>query len=159
MIVLGIDPGTARCGYGLIEAKKNKLKYIECGCIETDKNQSASERLTDIYYDLTKIIKKFQPDILASEKIFVFKNLKTAIKIGQAQGIILLVAHQNKLSVEEFTPLQIKQALTGYGRADKVQIQKMVKNILHLNQIPRPDDAADGLACAICAANNRNFKS
>ena len=153
MIILGIDPGTARCGYGLIEVSGQKIKFIECGCIETNKEQSPGERLAEIYRDLKKIIKKTEPDLLAFEKIFVFRNLKTAIKIGQAQGIIMLAAHQSKLPIEEFAPLQIKQAVTGYGRADKKQIQEMVKNILHLDRAPQPDDAADGLACAICATN------
>jgi crossover junction endodeoxyribonuclease RuvC len=153
MIVLGIDPGTARCGYGLIEVSGQKLKYLECGCIETEKDKSPSVRLAEIHKDLLKIIKKTKPDLVAMEEIFIFKNLKTAIKIGQAQGVIMLAVENQKIDLVEFTPLQIKQALTGYGRADKAQVQEMVKNILDLDRIPKPDDAADGLAAAMCAAN------
>lgn len=153
MIILGIDPGTAATGYGLIK-KGRQLKIINYGCIKTETKFSTAERLEQINKHLIKIIKKHKPQKIAVENLFFFKNVKTAIKVSQARGVILATAAQMKISVEEYTPLQIKQAVTGYGRADKSQIQKMVKLLLHLKEIPKPDDAADALAAAICCANS-----
>jgi len=150
MIILGIDPGTATTGYGIIEAQKSRLKLITFGCILSSPKFSTAERLSQIHKQLTALIKKYRPEKIAVEDIFFFKNLKTAIKVSQARGVILCAAAQAKTEVFEFTPLQIKQAVTGYGRADKLQMQKMVKVILNLDQIPKPDDASDALAAAIC---------
>ncbi|MAF20574.1 MAG: crossover junction endodeoxyribonuclease RuvC [Parcubacteria group bacterium] len=154
MIILGIDPGTAITGYGIIEKNGDILKMIKYGCIKTTKDHSSAERLYQIDQQLTKLIRQYKPKQVAIEDIFFFKNLKTAIKVSQARGVILAQAARMKIPVFEYTPLQIKQAVTGYGRADKSQVQKMVKLILSLKEIPKPDDAADALAAAICCAHS-----
>ncbi len=154
MIILGIDPGTAIIGVGLIEYQNKKVQFKNYLCIRTDKKDSTAERLDDLFSQLTKVIKKYRPELIAVEDIFFFKNLKTAIKVSQARGVILLAAARQKIKVHEYTPLQVKQALTGYGRAEKGQVQQMVKRILCLKDIPRPDDAADALAVAICCAHS-----
>ena len=154
MIIMGIDPGTATTGYGLIKKLPDKLTIIDYGCIKTETKLSTAERLKKIDRQLTKLIRKHKPKRIAVEDIFFFKNLKTAIKVSQARGVILAGAAQPKVSVVEYTPLQIKQAVTGYGRADKKQVQKMVKVLLNLKEIPQPDDAADALATAICCAHS-----
>jgi len=156
MIILGIDPGTAITGYGVIEKLKvqsQKLKVIDYGCIKTTADLSTAERLAKLYEELDALIKKYKPGIVAVEDIFFFKNLKTAIKVSQARGVILLTIAQNKIPVAEYTPLQIKQAVACYGRAEKIQVQRMVKILLNLEEIPKPDDAADALAVAICCAH------
>lgn len=158
MIILGIDPGTAIVGYGLISSEKSSLKALDYGCIETSKKLPQAERLLIIGEELKKIIKKYKPQAAAVEELFFFKNLKTAIKVSEARGVILFAAKSAGLEIAEFTPLEVKIATVGYGRADKQQVQKMVKIILGLKEIPRPDDAADALAIAICAANNLNFE-
>lgn len=154
MIIMGIDPGTAATGYGLIKKLPDKLKIIDYGCIKTEVEFSTAERLKRIDQQLTKLIKKHKPKRIAVEDIFFFKNLKTAVKVSQARGVILASAAQTKAQVVEYTPLQIKQAVTGYGRADKKQVQQMVKVLLNLKEIPQPDDAADALAAAICCAHS-----
>lgn len=154
MKILGIDPGTAIVGFGALNKEsRNKLKIIDYGCIKTSAALTTAERLYKIHKELDLLIKKYKPDIVAIEDIFFFKNLKTAIKVSQAKGVILLTAAESKLKVEEYTPLQIKQSVACYGRADKKQVQKMVKNILKLKEIPKSDDAADALAVAICCAH------
>ncbi|MDD2753284.1 MAG: crossover junction endodeoxyribonuclease RuvC [Candidatus Portnoybacteria bacterium] len=154
MMILGIDPGTARIGAGLIEYK-NKKAAIKCyDCFTTSTGDSTAARLDDLHKQLTRFIKKHKPDIMAVEELFFFKNQTTAIKVSQARGVILLAAAQQGLKIYEYTPLQIKRALTGYGRAEKNQIQQMVKMILNLKEIPRPDDAADALAIAVCCAHS-----
>ncbi|HUT96162.1 MAG TPA: crossover junction endodeoxyribonuclease RuvC [Candidatus Paceibacterota bacterium] len=153
MIILGIDPGTAITGYGIIE-KGEKLEMIKYGCIKTTTDLSTAERLNKLHAELEKLIKKYKPEIVAVEDIFFFKNLKTAIKVSQARGVILLAIAQSKIRVAEYTPLQIKQAVACYGRAEKSQVQKMVKVLLDLREIPKPDDAADALAVAICCAHS-----
>lgn len=155
MRVLGIDPGTATTGYGVIESDHGKLKTLSFGCIRTPAKQALEKRLSEIYIDLNSIIKKYRPDIVAVESLFFFKNLTTAISVSHARGVVLLCAEQNKLKVVEFTPLQVKSSLTGYGKAEKKQVQYMVKTLLNLKSIPKPDDAADALAIAICGATKR----
>jgi len=156
MTILGIDPGTAIIGYGLIEKdnRNQKLKSLAYGCIETSSNIPTAERLKVLAEKLSSLIKKHKPDIAAVEDIFFFKNLKTAIKVSQARGVILLTISQSGLPLYEYTPLQIKQAVACYGRAEKIQVQKMVKTLLGLNEVPKPDDAADALAVAICCAHS-----
>lgn len=154
MTILGIDPGTAITGYGLIEKKSNKLDIIDYDCIRTSPNFTTAERLSQIEKQLTKLIKRYKPDRVAVEDIFFFKNLKTAVKVSQARGVVLAQAARLKLPVIEYTPLQVKQAVTSYGRAEKKQVQEMVKLILNLKEIPKPDDAADALAIAICCAHS-----
>jgi len=154
MIIIGIDPGTATTGYGVLKKENNNLEIIDYGCIKTEQKFSTAERLKQIDQQLTKLIKKYKPQKIAIEDIFFFKNVKTAIKVSQARGVILSRAAQMKMLIDEYTPLQIKQAVTGYGRAEKIQVQKMVKLLLNLKEIPKPDDAADALAAAICCANS-----
>lgn len=149
MIVLGIDPGIGRCGYGVIDFTKNVANAISYGCIETEKEKDTSRRLLDLSDKIDSIIKKNCPQVLAIEDLFFFKNAKTVIQIGEARGAIMLTAQKNNVPIFSYPPLEVKMAITGYGRAEKEQIQKMVKNILHLKEIPTPDDAADALAIAI----------
>ncbi len=154
LIILGIDPGLANTGFGIIRKQGNNLKVVDYGVIRTKSKAAAANRLNDIYQAVSKIIKKHQPDIIAIEQLFFCKNVKTASAVGQARGVIILAAGQNQLRIEEFTPLQVKMALTTYGRATKNQVQAMVKAILALEKIPKPDDAADALAVAICCGNS-----
>ena len=152
MTILGIDPGTATTGWGVVK-KTKKLNWVNHGLITTSANLSTAERLNKLHRELSLLIKKYKPDVAAVEDIFFFKNLKTAIKVSQARGVILLTIAKAKIPVAEYTPLQIKQAVACYGRAEKEQVQKMVKTLLNLKEIPKPDDAADALAVAICCAN------
>lgn len=154
MIILGIDPGFAITGYGIVEKIGSKYKYIKHGAITTDSKLDFQERLKINHQELDKLIKEYKPDLFAIEELFFAKNTKTVINVAQSRGVLILTAIQNKLTAYEYTPLQIKQALTGYGRADKNQIQQMVKIILNLKEIPKPDDAADALAIAITCGNS-----
>ena len=158
MRILGIDPGTAATGWAVVEEKSKNQQLVACGCINTSKIKSDAERLVEIGRDIKILLKKYKPGEVAVEDIFFFKNLKTAIAVAQALGVILYELKKNKLPIHNYTPLQVKQALTGYGRADKRQIQIMVKNILKLKRIPRPDDAADAVAIAICHLNSRRTR-
>ena len=150
MIILGIDPGTAICGWGIIEKTGNKNKVIDYGVIETCSGTAQCDRLFHIFTTLSDIIKKNKPEAIAVEELFFFKNAKTVITVAEARGVISVAAREQKVDFFEYTPLQVKQALVGYGRADKNQVQQMVKIILGLKEIPKPDDAADALAVAIC---------
>ncbi len=152
MTILGIDPGLATVGYAVISVENNKIEILICSHISTSPKLTLEIRLLEIYQELEKIYKKFNPDYVALEEIFFAKNTKTALKVGQAQGIITLLAMQKKKTLLKFTPLQVKQTITGYGQASKEQIQKMLKLLLKLEVIPKPDDAADALAIAICAS-------
>jgi len=149
MIVCGIDPGTATTGYGVIKKSKKGLTFLAYGCIKTFPTESPQERLKQIFNEMNSLIKKYKPNVLVIEKIFFFKNAKTLIPVSQAKGVMLLSAARNKIPVYEFTPLQVKMNIVGYGRAEKSQVQKMVKIILNLKKIPKPDDAADALGLAI----------
>jgi len=157
MRILGIDPGVAIVGYGVIEEKDKKLELIAQGCILTRAREPHPERLGQIAQALSKIIQQYKPDIIAIEELFFCKNVKTALKVGEARGVILATAMQFGLSIRAFTPLQVKQALTGYGRADKNQIQQMVKVILGMKQIIKSDDAADAVAVAITGAHYKQM--
>ncbi|MBQ7307973.1 MAG: crossover junction endodeoxyribonuclease RuvC [Clostridia bacterium] len=162
MIILGIDPGLAIMGYGIIEINGNRVRTIDYGAIYTPSHTPVSSRLQMIYDGLNQLFKKFKPDKVAFEELFFNTNTTTAINVAQARGIAILVANQNCNEIYEFTPLQIKQALTGNGRAEKKQVQYMVKQILNLRELPKPDDAGDALAVAICLSQTntqiRNFK-
>ena len=155
MLFLGIDPGYAIVGYGVVEKKQRNFIAREYGTITTSANTSIEIRLEKIHRDLKKLIKEIQPDVVAVEELFFYKNIKTAIDVGQARGVIVLTAQLSRTPIMEFTPLQVKQALTGYGRADKQQMQRMVQSLLKLKTLPQPDDAADALAIALCAAQTR----
>lgn len=151
---MGIDPGLADTGFGIIEKQGSCLKLIDYGCIKTKSKTPAEKRLLEIHKELKKIIKKYKPETIAVEKLFFCKNVKSALAVGQARGVIILLAGENGLKLEEYTPLQIKMALTTYGKASKDQVQQMVKVILGLKDIPKPNHAADALAAAICCANS-----
>jgi len=154
-IILGIDPGLADTGYGLLKVENNCLSLIACGSIKTKKGGELAQRLKQLEQELNKIIAKYQPTHAAVEELFFCNNVKTALMVGQARGVILLTLANHHLPIAEFTPLEVKQAVSGYGGADKKQIQQMVKIILNLKTAPQPDDAADALAVAICSANQR----
>ncbi len=158
MIILGIDPGIAIVGYSILEAHDSRLKLMEYGCITTSSKMKTPQRLELIYRELNAIIEQFKPTDMAIEELFFNKNEKTAIIVGQARGVQILAAVNNGLNVYEYTPLQIKQAVAGYGRADKAQVQETVRMILNLNEIPKPDDAADAIAVAICHSFGMKFK-
>jgi crossover junction endodeoxyribonuclease RuvC len=159
-IVLGIDPGTAITGYGVVgQTSQGEFKLVACGVIRTAAGDPMPARLLELYTDLRNIIEEFRPDVMAVEKLFFGRNVTTAISVGQARGAILLAAAAQGLRVAEYTPAEIKQALTGYGNADKQQIQQMVAHLLRLDDIPRPDDAADGVAIAVCHLNQSRFQS
>lgn len=158
MIILGIDPGLAIVGFGVIEYKGNRYRVLDYGTIRTGSKNSFPERLKIIYDNLSMLIDKYNPEDFAIEELFFNKNVKTAIQVGQARGVQILSAINKGLEVYEYTPLQIKQSVVGYGRADKKQVQEMVKLLLNLKEIPKPDDAADALAVAICHSSCLNFK-
>ena len=158
MIILGIDPGVAATGWSALKVKNAKLKarsgleLLDYGVIVTNPKQTTGERLLKLYKEISGLIKRLKPDILVVEKLFFFKNLKTALPVSEARGVILLAAANQKIKVIELTPLQIKMGVCGYGRANKQQVQKMIKEILGLEKIPKPDDAADAIAAALCGA-------
>lgn len=151
MRILGIDPGTATTGYGIIEITDNgSIEVINYGIIQTTPKSPMSERLKIIFQDIQVLIENFKPDALSIEELFFFKNSKTVITVSQARGVVLLAASLANLEIAEYTPLQVKVTLTGYGRADKSEMQNCVKEMLDLKTIPKPDDAADALAIALC---------
>ncbi len=158
MRIFGIDPGTARVGWGVIETAGAKIKALAYGCIETEKTLLPQLRLLAIHTRLLSLIAKYQPDILSLEDLFFATNAKTAISVGQARGVILLVAAQQKTPVVSYTPLAVKRTICGSGQADKLQVQKMVMRQLHLAHIPKPDDAADALAIAMTHAFSYKLK-
>ena len=150
MRVLGIDPGTAITGYAVVEEERGQLHLIDLGVINTPAKSPLPSRLQKIYTDLRHTIDTHQPDAAAVEQLFFSRNVRTAMAVGHARGVTLLALADAGLSIAEYTPMQIKQAITGYGNADKRQIQEMVRMLLDLREIPRPDDAADAAAVAIC---------
>ncbi len=154
-IILGIDPGIADTGYGVVKEGSGKLLCLCYGTIKTKPTDDLITRLDILHRELDKIIKKYQPGLASIEQLFFNKNVRTALIVGQARGVVLLTLKQNNIPICEFTPSQIKQAVSAYGKANKKQIQKMVKLILGLEEIPQPDDAADALAAAICALNSK----
>lgn len=152
MIILGLDPGYAILGYGVIKKEGSKISAVAFGVIKTGAKLSFPKRLMELAEGMDEVIKKYKPEAVAIEKLFFFKNQKTAIDVGQARGAIVLKVAEHNLPIKEFTPLEVKQALTGYGRADKRQMQEMVKILFGLKTIPKPDDAADALAIAYAGA-------
>jgi crossover junction endodeoxyribonuclease RuvC len=158
MKILGIDPGYAILGYGLVEMKGSRMLLCDYGAITTDAGTELPERLKLIYSALMDVIERHDPDVAAVEELFFNSNAKTALLVGQARGAAVLACVNAGLKIYEYTPLQIKQGLTGYGRADKTQIQMMVKTILRLDATPKPDDAADALAAAICCGHSAGYR-
>ena len=169
VLTLGIDPGTAIMGYGLVESgafasgasgttsREDDLRLVEYGALRTPANAPLSERLPMLYTGLQDLMNEHRPDAVAIEELFFNKNVRTALSVGQARGVAILAAAHAGLEVAEYTPLQVKQAVVGYGRADKGQVQSMVKILLHMDHIPQPDDAADALAVAICHIHSRAY--
>ena len=154
MRILGIDPGLATVGFSIVDADKNKMKFVTCGVISTPAHTSLSSRLDRIYEDMNELIKTFNPDVMSIEELFFNTNITTGISVAHARGVILLAAYRAGVAVYEYTPLQVKQAVVGYGRAEKRQVIDMVKRILNLPAAPKPDDAADAVALAICHARS-----
>lgn len=159
MRILGIDPGYAIVGIGVLDYSGNKFRTLEYGAVTTPAGMNTVERLKKIYEGINGYIDKYHPDAAAVEELFFNSNQKTAINVAQARGVILVALANNNVPIREYTPLQVKQSVTGYGRADKGQIQSMVKMILGLNAIPKPDDAADALAIAICHAHSNKMNN
>jgi len=156
MVVLGIDPGIATVGFGIIRADGPRHTFIRCGVISTPAGQHLSTRLARIFDDTLELIDTFKPDAISIEELFFNTNLKTGISVAHGRGVVLLAGEKRGIPMYEYTPLQVKQAICGYGRADKRQMMEMVKNLLKLEQIVRPDDASDALALAMCHARNTN---
>ena len=150
MRILGIDPGYATIGYGIVEYDNFRFKTISYGAVTTTPQKVFSDRLCDIFNDINTLIETYHPDCLSIEKLYFNTNTTTAIDVAQARGVILLAASKSGIEIFEYTPLQVKQSITGYGRAEKHQVMEMVKNLLGLNAVPKPDDTADALALAIC---------
>jgi crossover junction endodeoxyribonuclease RuvC len=155
VIVLGIDPGTARTGYGLVERDGSTLRLVDYGCLETLPTQELPRRLLEIHRAVTELILTHKPAQLGVERLFFNRNVQTAFAVGQARGVVLLAAAEHGLPVFEYGPHEVKVAVTGYGRADKSQVQRMVQMVLGMSTLPKPDDAADALAVAICLAHAR----
>ena len=159
MRIVGIDPGYAITGVGVIDYIGNHFQLLECQAITTDVNEPMERRLLCIAQKLEMLVETYKPDVFAVEELFFNTNTKTAIAVGQGRGVVLLTAARYGIPVAEYTPLQVKQAVTGYGRADKAQMQQMVKVILQLSKVPKPDDIADALAVSICHAHSANLGS
>ena len=153
MIVLGIDPGTARLGYGIVERQGSKLTMLDYGCLETINDRPLEQRLLLIHEGIDDLIETYRPQAVGVERLFFNKNVQTAMAVGQARGVVLLTAAQHGLPVLEYGPHEVKLAVTGYGKAPKDQVQRMVQMVLSMKQVPKPDDAADALAVAVCTAH------
>jgi crossover junction endodeoxyribonuclease RuvC len=159
VVILGIDPGMAITGYGVIESDKNnnKMKVLDYGVVTTPSDMETSQRLLHIFNSVEELIRQYSPDAIAYEELFFNKNVKTALIIGHARGAAVVAGARQGIDLYEYTPLQVKQAVAGYGRADKQQVQSMVKLLLNLREIPKPDDAADALAVAVCHMHSAQF--
>lgn len=158
MVIMGIDPGYAIVGFGIVDYKNNKFDLLSYGAITTEAKTDFSDRLVRIYEGIDSLIKKYRPDAIAIERLYFTTNQKTAIDVAQARGVILLAARQNLINVSEYTPLQVKGAVVGYGKAEKKQVMEMTRVMLGLKDYPKPDDAADALAIAICRAHSGDSK-
>jgi len=156
MIILGIDPGYAIVGWGILDYQGNKFRVLDYGAIPTDASMEMYARFQSIHNDLNRIIELYQPEAMAIEELFFNSNRSTAINVAQARGVLLLSALNHNVPIFEYTPLQVKQAVAGYGRAEKQQVQQMTKMLLNLESVPKPDDTADALAIAICHAHSYN---
>lgn len=159
MRILGIDPGTAICGFSILDYEGNHFKLIDFGVITTPPKMDLEKRLLHIYNETLDIIKKYEPEHMAVEELFFNNNAKTALSVGHARGVSLLLSAQKDMVLASYTPLQVKQSVVGYGRAEKRQVQEMVKIILKMDKIPKPDDAADAIAVAICHGHSYKINS
>lgn len=157
MIILGVDPGYATTGTAILEKLGNSYRPIYYGPVLTKPDTPFDQRLNILYTAISDLIEQYHPEAMAVEELFYFKNAKTVITVAEARGVIVLAAARHDLPIFEYTPLQVKQAVVGYGRAEKEQVQRMVKNILHLDKIPKPDDVADALAVALCHGQSYTF--
>ncbi len=153
MIVIGIDPGLAIVGFGVISTKNGIITPISYGCIRTSIDNKTPQRLAQIYSEVNSLLDKYNPEVIAVERLFFNTNVTNAMSVSEARGVIFLAAAQKNIPIFEYTPSQVKQAITGSGRADKKQMQEMIKRLLNLDEIPQPDDAADGLSIALCHIN------
>ena len=158
MIILGVDPGTATTGFSIIKDEKGKQELLDFGVVSTGKRHRSEVRLKNLFDDLTKIIKKWKPEEMAVELLFFNSNAKTVLAVGEAKGVVKLAGAKSKLPVFEYTPLQVKMALTGYGRAEKSQVGRMVQKTFKLKFIPKPDDAADAVAIGLCHCYSRKLR-
>ncbi len=158
MVILGIDPGIAIVGYGVITYENGRFGVVDYGAVTTKAGMKLSDRLRNVYEDINILIERFKPDACAVEELFFNTNVKTGISVAHGRGVIVLAAAVQNLPVFEYTPLQVKQGVAGYGRADKAQVQRMVKSLLNLPAVPKPDDVSDALAVAICHAHNSGFQ-
>ncbi len=154
MRILGIDPGLAIVGYSVIDTEKDKNILVSSGSIQTDKNKTDAERLLEIETDMQTLIKNFHPDFASIEKLFYFKNQKTIIPVAEARGVILSVLQKNQIKIQEFTPIEVKQIITGYGRATKDEVAKIVQMSIEYKKLPKLDDTIDSIAIALCFARN-----
>ena len=157
MRILGIDPGYAIMGYGVVDMTGNRFSVCGYGAVTTEAGRGMPDRLKQLYFELMEIIDTYRPDVVSIEELFFNTNTKTAIMVGQARGVAILACANSGVEIFEYTPLQIKQGLVGYGRAEKSQVQQMVKTLLNLAEIPKPDDVADALAAAICHGHSSNY--
>lgn len=157
MRILGIDPGIAIVGFGIIDKVGSRLVPVQYGSIQTEAHTETADRLTIIYDSLLGLIDRYKPDAMGIEKLFFNRNVTTALTVGEARGVLVLAARQRGLQIGEYTPLQVKQAIVGYGKAEKKQVQEMVKLFLKLEAVPKPDDVADALAVAICHAHSSSL--
>jgi crossover junction endodeoxyribonuclease RuvC len=158
MIILGIDPGIGRTGYAILEQSGSDIRLRECGCISTKPGTREPGRLLEIKKDIVSLIKKWQPEAICLESLFFAANSKTAMSVGQARGVVLVTAEEHGLLIMDITPLQVKIAVTGYGKADKPQIQRMIVILLNLKKVPKPDDAADAVAIAWAGLSRYKFE-
>ncbi len=154
MRILGLDPGIATVGFGIVDTEKNRQRLVSCGVITTPAHTPLTQRLDQIYNDLEELIRTYQPEVMAVEELFFNTNITTGISVAQGRGVIILCAFRAGLKIYEYTPLQVKQAVVGYGRAEKKQVMDMVRRILNLPAPPKPDDAADAVALALCHARS-----
>ncbi|MEC2345887.1 crossover junction endodeoxyribonuclease RuvC [Paenibacillus barengoltzii] len=159
MRILGIDPGIAIVGFGFIDKQGNKVTPVQYGCIQTEAHTPEEERLMHVYEAMVQLIDKYKPDAVAFEKLFFNRNVTTAMSVSQARGVLVLAAAQKGLPIAEYTPMQVKQAIVGYGKAEKRQVQEMTRMFLKLQAIPKPDDVADALSVAICHAHSYTLNS
>ncbi|MDU0331527.1 crossover junction endodeoxyribonuclease RuvC [Paenibacillus sp. 3LSP] len=159
MRILGIDPGIAIVGFGFIDKQGNKVTPVQYGCIQTEAHTPEEERLMHVYEAMVQLIDKYKPDAVAFEKLFFNRNVTTAMSVSQARGVLVLAAAHKGLPIAEYTPMQVKQAIVGYGKAEKRQVQEMTRMFLKLQAIPKPDDVADALSVAICHAHSYTLNS
>ncbi len=158
MLILGLDPGYAITGFALLSTERGEAKLLRCGVLRTAAGLPLEERLLQIGQDLGALVERFSPEVMVVEELFFSKNVTTAMGVSQARGVMLYIGAQHGLPIHSYTPMQVKQAVTGYGLANKTQVMAMTKRLLHLSALPKPDDAADAVAIALCHARSQSSK-